>query len=206
MTNATWPSRAKGKLRLTVDAAGPAPAAEAARRRKSPCHWDAKGGSFETDYALAERRFCGTNSSRRSTGCRRRSTARSATSVTFGLREIATQGTQFVLNGRKIFLRGTLECCIFPHTGYPPTDVDAWKRIIGVAKAHGLNNIRFHSWCPPEAAFVAADELGFYLHVECASWANTATALGEGTPIDRLALRGDGPHPRRPTATIRRSC
>ncbi len=104
---------------------------------------------------------------------------------TFGFREIAAQGTQLTLNGRKIFIRGTLECCIFPKTGHPPTDVAKWKRIIGAAKAHGLNLMRFHSWCPPEAAFVAADELGFYFHVECASWANNSATIGDGKPLDR---------------------
>ncbi len=105
--------------------------------------------------------------------------------TTFGMRNIATEGTQFILNGRPVFLRGTLECCIFPLTGYPPTDVGSWKRIIRVCKAHGLNHMRFHSWCPPQAAFVAADELGFYFHVECAAWANQGAAVGEGKPIDR---------------------
>ena len=83
--------------------------------------------------------------------------------LVFGLREIGVKDRQFVLNGRPTFFRGTLECCIFPLTGYPPTDVDAWKRLIRICQAHGLNHIRFHSWCPPEAAFAAADELGFYL-------------------------------------------
>lgn len=106
-------------------------------------------------------------------------------SIAFGSREISTQETQFVINGRKTFLRGTLECCIFPKTGHPPTDVDSWRRIIRIAKAHGLNLIRFHSWCPPEAAFAAADELGFYYQVEIASWANTSTSLGDGKPVDR---------------------
>jgi hypothetical protein len=92
--------------------------------------------------------------------------------VIFGLRQLGQQGTQFTINGRVMFLRGTLECCIFPRTGYPPTDVESWKRIIRVCQEHGLNHIRFHSWCPPEAAFRAADELGFYYHVECAAWAN----------------------------------
>ena len=101
-----------------------------------------------------------------------------------GMREITANGTQFMINGRPVFFRGTLECCIFPKTGHPPTDVAEWKRIIGVVKAHGLNNIRFHSWCPPEAAFVAADELGCYLQVECSSWANSTTGLGLGKPID----------------------
>ncbi len=109
--------------------------------------------------------------------------------ITFGLREIGTQGTQITLNQRPIFLRGTLECCIFPLTGYPPTDIDAWKRIIRICKAHGLNQIRFHSWCPPEAAFVAADELGFYYQVECPSWANQGAAIGEGRPLDEWLYR-----------------
>ncbi len=107
----------------------------------------------------------------------------------FGLREVGTSGTQITLNGRPIFLRGTLECCIFPLTGYPPTDVDSWKRIVRICKAHGLNQIRFHSWCPPEAAFVAADELGFYYQVECPSWANQGAAIGEGRPLDEWLYR-----------------
>ena len=126
----------------------------------------------------------------------------SARSVRFGRREIATQGTQFLLNGRKVFIRGTLECAIFPATGHPPVDVDSWKRIIRIAKAHGLNNIRFHSWCPPEAAFIAADELGFYYHVECSSWANQSTTLGDGKPVDKWIyeeadriLKAYGNHP-----------
>jgi hypothetical protein len=102
----------------------------------------------------------------------------------FGLRDIATDGTQITINGRETFLRGTLECAIFPKTGHPPTDVAEWKRIIRVAQAHGLNHLRFHSWCPPEAAFVAADELGMYLQVECSSWANQSTTLGDGKPVD----------------------
>jgi hypothetical protein len=104
--------------------------------------------------------------------------------TTFGLREISTEGTQFVLNGSKIFIRGTLECCIFPLTGHPPTDVESWKRIIRIAKAHGMNLIRFHSYCPPEAAFVAADELGFYYQVETC-WANQSTTIGDGKPVDQ---------------------
>ena len=103
----------------------------------------------------------------------------------FGFREIATQGTRFTVNGRPTFIRGTLDCCIYPKTGYPPTDVASWRKVIETAKAHGLNSIRFHSWCPPQAAFVAADQLGFYLHVECSTWPNSSTTLGDGKPIDR---------------------
>ncbi len=100
--------------------------------------------------------------------------------VTFGMRKLGIRDKQFTINGRKIFLRGTLECCIFPQHGYPPTDVAEWKRIIGIAKAHGLNHFRFHSWCPPEAAFAAADQEGFYLQAEGSCWA----AFGDGTTLD----------------------
>jgi len=118
--------------------------------------------------------------------------------TTFGMRELGVKGTQFAINGRSIFLRGTLECCIFPLTGYPPTDVESWKKILRVCKAHGLNHIRFHSWCPPEAAFAAADEMGFYYQVEASCWA----AFGDGTAVDGWIyqegdrmLRAYGNHP-----------
>ncbi|RKY12208.1 MAG: glycoside hydrolase [Planctomycetota bacterium] len=122
--------------------------------------------------------------------------------TTFGMRQIKLDGNRIMLNGRHVFMRGTLECCIFPKTGYPPTDVEAWKRIINICKTHGLNHIRFHSWCPPEAAFIAADELGFYYQVECSSWANHSSSIGNGKPIDAwlyheadAILKAYGNHP-----------
>ncbi len=86
--------------------------------------------------------------------------------VRFGMRQFAENGTQFTLNDRPIFLRGTLECSVWPLTGYPPTDVESWRRIFQIEKSYGLNFIRFHSWCPPDAAFTAADEVGVMLQVE----------------------------------------
>ncbi|MHB9079189.1 MAG: glycoside hydrolase family 2 TIM barrel-domain containing protein [Pirellulaceae bacterium] len=82
------------------------------------------------------------------------------------MRELTVSDKQLVLNGDAIFLRGTLECCVFPLTGYPPTDEAAWQRIFAICKAHGLNHMRFHSWCPPEAAFVAADKEGIFIQAE----------------------------------------
>ncbi len=108
-----------------------------------------------------------------------------AYSVDFGLREFKVDGSRFAINGQPVFLRGTLECAIFPLTGYPSTDIEYWKKIYTAIQAHGLNHIRFHSWCPPEIAFEAADEMGVYLQVECSSWANQSVQLGSGLPVDQ---------------------
>jgi hypothetical protein len=106
-------------------------------------------------------------------------------SVDFGMREFSVEGTRFTINGRPVFLRGTLECAIFPLTGYPPTDKDYWEKIYTAVKDHGLNHVRFHSWCPPKVAFTTADEMGIYLQVEASSWPNHSTELGSGLPIDQ---------------------
>jgi len=156
--------------------------------------WDgAQGGQFEAEYPLGEEALLWDEFS----PALYRLTAflhpgQSSKSVTFGLREITTRGTELFLNARRLFLRGTLECAIFPETGHPPVELDAWKRIIRTAKAHGLNHFRFHSWCPPEAAFSAADELGFYFQVECGSWANQSTSLGDGEPVDQWLYQEAG--------------
>lgn len=105
--------------------------------------------------------------------------------TTFGMREFKVEGNHILVNGQPTFLRGTLECAIFPKTGFPPTDVDEWSRIFKICRAHGLNHMRFHSWCPPQAAFEAADQAGFYLQVECSSWANQSTSIGDGKPFDQ---------------------
>jgi hypothetical protein len=102
----------------------------------------------------------------------------------FGLREIKVENQQIKINNRQLFLRGTLECAIFPLTGFPSTNKEEWRRIYRTIKSYGLNHMRFHSWCPPEAAFCAADEEGIYLQVECGSWANQSTTLGDGKPVD----------------------
>jgi hypothetical protein len=105
--------------------------------------------------------------------------------VSFGMREFLTQGTQFTINGHLTFLRGTLECAIFPKTGFPPTDVESWMRIFKICRSYGLNHMRFHSWTPPEAAFTAADRSGFYLQIENSSWANQGATIGDGKPLDQ---------------------
>lgn len=88
----------------------------------------------------------------------------------FGLRTLTVQDRQITVNGRRVFLRGTLDCCVYPKTGYPPCDVESYRQIFRKIKKLGLNHVRYHSWCPPEAAFDAADQLGVYLSIEGPFW------------------------------------
>lgn len=104
--------------------------------------------------------------------------------ISFGMRSFKTAGKQFSINGQTTFLRGTVENCVFPLTGYAPMDEANWERVFRICKRYGLNHMRFHSFCPPEAAFSAADKVGFYLQPEGPSWANHGSSLGDRKPID----------------------
>jgi hypothetical protein len=97
-----------------------------------------------------------------------------AREVQYGLREITHDDTKMLLNGVEVDIRGTHSGGDFPLTGYPATDVASWKDIFATCKEYGLNAMRFHSWCPPEAAFEAADEIGFYIQPECGMWNNVS--------------------------------
>ena len=106
----------------------------------------------------------------------------------FGFREVSVKGRDIMLNGERIHLRGTVENCCFPETGYPPTDTASWLRIFTKCKEYGLNHMRFHSYCPPDAAFAAADRVGFYLQPEGPSWPNHGVKLGNGMAIDKYLM------------------
>ncbi|SET20806.1 glycoside hydrolase family 2 TIM barrel-domain containing protein [Paenibacillus sp. NFR01] len=99
--------------------------------------------------------------------------------VIFGLREFGAAGDKFTINGAKTFLRGKHDGLIFPLTGYAPTDVEEWVRILGISKAYGMNHYRFHTCCPPEAAFTAADMLGIYMQPELPFWGTITTEADE---------------------------
>jgi hypothetical protein len=106
----------------------------------------------------------------------------------FGMRKFEIKGKWFYVNGRKTMLRGTVENCDFPLTGYAPMDVESWERVFRICRNYGLNHMRFHSFCPPEAAFKAADLVGFYLQPEGPSWPNHGSKLGMGWPIDQYLM------------------
>lgn len=72
--------------------------------------------------------------------------------------------------GHRVFLRGKHDACVWPLTGHCPMEQLAWHEYFSTCRDYGINHVRFHSWCPPEAAFAAADELGIYLQPELPFW------------------------------------
>ena len=119
--------------------------------------------------------------------------------VTFGMRELTTRNGQFLLNGQPVFLRGSLECGQFPHKADPAMDKETWLHILNVYRQYGLNHLRFHTWCPPKAAFQAGDELGFIFLVETvgppyAELSEIFNAYGNHPSFGLLSLHNEQNH------------
>jgi len=166
-----------------------------------PVTWDEKGGTAEVEVPLRLEQENWDEFNPRMYPLRlwlRGSGVEEYYDMKVGLRELRAVGKEFVLNGRPINFRGTLNGGDFPLTGYPSTDVATWKKIFQLCKNWGLNHMRFHSWTPPEAAFDAADEVGFYLQVEPGMW----NEISPGSPMEHMLyeetdrlLKAYGNHP-----------
>lgn len=118
--------------------------------------------------------------------------------ISFGFRKAHVEDGMFYVNNRPTYFRGTHFGGDFPLTGYPSTNIEEWKKMFQTCISYGLNFVRFHSYCPPKAAFFAADELGFYLQVECGMW----NIFNENTEMNKvleketdLILKEFGNHP-----------
>ena len=165
-----------------------------------PANWDATGGAAEIEVPLgAEAKTWDEFNPelQRLAVTLRGDGAEDTRTLTFGLREITARDRDLLINGRPVNLRTTHFGGDFAVTGYPATDVAAWKKIIAVCQDYGMNGIRFHSWCPPDAAFTAADELGFYLQPECGMWNDfTAPAMQDRLRAETARLlQAYGNHP-----------
>lgn len=108
--------------------------------------------------------------------------------VRFGMREFRVAGSQFLLNGQPIFLRGYGDDCIYPLTICPPSDKAEFQRRLSLARAYGFNYVRHHSWTPPVEYLEAADELGMMLQPEfpfAYRWDLPATAEAKRSALEQ---------------------
>lgn len=100
--------------------------------------------------------------------------------VKFGMRDFSACGMEFMINDKPVFLRGKHDGLVFPLTGAAPTDVESWIKVLKIAKEYGINHYRFHTCCPPDAAFTAADTLGIYMEPELPFWGTLHAEDEEG--------------------------
>ena len=166
-----------------------------------PVTWDEKGGSVDIEVQLRHDVETWDEFHPKKLPLRlwlRGSDVEEYKDISVGLRDFHAEGNQFILNGHPINFRGTHHGGDFPLTGYPPTDFESWKALFELCKKWGLNHMRFHSWCPPEAAFEAADQVGFYLQPEPGMW----NEISPDTPMERMLyeetekmIRAYGNHP-----------
>lgn len=166
-----------------------------------PVTWDEKGGTAEVEVPLRIEQENWDEFNPRLYPLRlwlRGTGVEEYYDMKIGLRDLRAVEREFVLNGRPIIFRGTSNGGDFPLTGYPATDVASWKKLFETCKRWGLNHMRFHSWTPPEAAFEAADQVGFYLQVEPGMW----NEISPGSPMEQMLyeetdrmIRAYGNHP-----------
>ena len=97
----------------------------------------------------------------------------------FGMLSFKTTEKKFLINGQETFLRGKHDGLIFPLTGYAPTDIESWIKVLETSKEYGINHYRFHTCCPPKAAFEAADIVGIYMEPELPFWGTITTEEDE---------------------------
>ena len=163
---------------------------QAGKEQTTPVHWTPAGGSFEVEIPMSEAGVPVQPWDEFSSRLYRVEAGLDGgeppAAAVFGFHRLAQRDRQITLNGRAILLRGPVDECVYPLTGYPPMDKAAWRRVLGICRSYGFNHLRFHSWCPPEAAFEAGDELGFLFQVEVPLWTMDAPLFGQLPPRDQF--------------------
>jgi hypothetical protein len=113
--------------------------------------------------------------------------------LTFGMKEFKAAEDKFLINGKKTFLRGKHDGLIFPLTGFAPTSLEEWLKVLTISKSYGINHYRFHTCCPPEAAFEAADILGIYMEPELPFWGTVTDDNDDNhNPVEQNYLIAEG--------------
>ena len=104
--------------------------------------------------------------------------------TTFGMREIAQGEQQLYINRYPLFFRGVTIDKETLSTLDSKNDEHSWFDLFSQYKECGFNSVRFPSYCPPDAAFSAADKVGLYLQPEGPSWPDYGVTIQEGQPAE----------------------
>lgn len=100
-----------------------------------------------------------------------------AFSCVYGLKEVSKEGTSLLINDHNTFLKGYVESGHFIQSSSTSMNEETWQKRFEHLKQVGFNYCRFVSWCPPDAAFNAADKIGMYLQVDMPAVTPTVNAI-----------------------------
>ncbi len=89
----------------------------------------------------------------------------------FGMRSIASENGQVMLNGKPVFLAGVLDQDFYPNTIYTPPSTAYLRNQFKKAKHLGLNMMRCHIKTPDPRYLDLCDEIGLLVWYEIPNWA-----------------------------------
>ncbi|HHY83392.1 MAG TPA: hypothetical protein GX505_12070 [Clostridiales bacterium] len=88
----------------------------------------------------------------------------------FGFREVRAEGTQILLNGKPIYLRGILHWGYYDDAVIPKPSAETIQDEIDKAKEYGFNMIKHCLYIPRREYFELADKNGVLLWIELPLW------------------------------------
>jgi beta-glucuronidase len=96
----------------------------------------------------------------------------------FGFRQIGVRGTEILLNGEPVFLRGINRHELFPGRGMTPTPEEERSDLEDI-KALGCNFVRLCHYQQHPRVYDLADELGLLLWSEIPAWQSSRLTLSD---------------------------
>ena len=84
----------------------------------------------------------------------------------FGMRQFTIDGHHFLLNGKRIMLRGCGDDHIYPEQMSMPSDKALHLSRLRTIKSYGFNHVRHHSTMMPPEYYEACDEVGMIVNAE----------------------------------------
>lgn len=110
----------------------------------------------------------------------------------FGMRQFAIDGPYFLLNGKRLMLRGYGDDHIYPEEMAMPSDKEVHLRRLRIIKSYGFNHVRHHSAIMPPEYYDACDEIGMISTAEFPICYHIALP-GVGTKWRELVPAGTDP-------------
>ncbi len=95
----------------------------------------------------------------------------------FGLRNVALDGSRFLLNGKKVFLRTVLDQGYYPEGVYTAPEEKDMIRDIQIALDAGFEGARLHQKVFEPRFLYHCDRMGYFVWGEFASWGLDHTEL-----------------------------